>query len=320
MGSSVILPPTGQPATGADPAFKSQTRVPLVSWSFDDIKYGGPIYISVDDFLAVSIFNSVANIQVIVEGRILRAPIQLPPDQRDPNVPTQVAMLRGGGGIEEFQFIFTPDATRNVNPFVRQLSEGFLISVNIATLTLGVEPGQCFVSTGIQRTSAAQARNVNLISGYVMHGYDFSWPGGSLRYPLDGAGFVHSQVVGNPPAGSDWILTCPGFARWRIESFVATLTTSATVANRQVQIIIDDGANQYWVHDPATAIAASSTGVIIGTMTNAPTGVFPNIQSVVLPPNLYLPAAHRIRSNTQGLQAGDQWSAIVFGVEEWIDF
>jgi hypothetical protein len=96
-------------------------------------------------------------------------------------------------------------------------------------------------------------------------------------------------------------------------------TASATVASRNPQVAVDDGANTIWAHDTAAAITNGQVAAIVGTGTNAPTGVVTTTQGFVLPPGLIMPSGYRVRMSTQNIQVGDQWSTINFLVEEWLD-
>src|SRR5439155_7213869 len=103
---------------------------------------------------------------------------------------------------------------------------------------------------------------------------------------------------------------------WTLQSVDFTLTTSATVANRQVQLIIDDGANELWrILVPVTQAATLVYVYAFGGSTNdaavrAATGI--NEVLSELPP-LTLGAGYRSRTSTVNIAAGDQYSAITVG-------
>lgn len=322
MGSSVILPPTGQPAKGPDPSFKSATTPNLVSFGFDHISPPSGLYIQRDDILNIGLLSN--QVGEIIQGtfRILQPYPQIP-GQPDAPPPAGGGASRVGPGVittDRFTVNYTA-ALRNNQVTSIQLQEGYLLSLGVQA-SVALQRGQTSVRITLNRgpgagiiSSVAQV----LLSDYLYVGQPAGWPGGRQQQGTESTGFLHSLQVTNPAAGADWTFTVPNQSRMRVTSFNANFTASAAVANRQVTVSVDDGANIYWQHDVAVNITAGQAGSIFGTGTNATTGANPLLLSVVLPPNLNLPAGHRIRSNTVNIQAGDQWSAIWFGVEEWLD-
>jgi hypothetical protein len=145
------------------------------------------------------------------------------------------------------------------------------------------------------------------------------WGVSGARMPTEGTGFISSQIVANPAAGADWIYTVGTLRRQAVRSFNALFTAAAAVANRQVELIIDDGANIMWRTSAPVNITANQVVNVSGTGTNAPTGIITTDISVVIPPGLVMPQNWRLRALTTAIQAADQWSAIAIMREEWID-
>lgn len=116
----------------------------------------------------------------------------------------------------------------------------------------------------------------------------------------------------NPSAGSDWTVTVPAGQTWVVESILAVLTTSATVANRTALLRITSGGTIIVQLPPAAAVTASTP-----TAYNWAPGVanvaVTQSQSVSTPPLPLVPGTV-ISSVTSGLQSGDQWSLIAFNV------
>lgn len=321
MGSSVILPAPGQPREGPDPGFKSGAIPTSATFKFADVAPPSALYVMPDDQLELVAMSSFVGETVIFRVRFLHVVLPIP-GQPDTGTPQGLPVLSSVPpyiGIYEFQIPIT--AARTLTVLRPNLGEGFILSVFASSLGVFTR-GQTFARAALFRGTAggATTHNVVLVSEYVDSNYSVSGPGATIKHYLEGPGQLHSLQQANPAAGADWTLTALAHQRLRIESFSAVFTASATVANRNVELIVDDGANIYWRTSAATSITAGQVVTFNGTTTNAPAGVVTTDQSVVFPPTLALPPGHRLRVATTGIQAGDQWSAIWFGVEEWLDF
>lgn len=125
----------------------------------------------------------------------------------------------------------------------------------------------------------------------------------------------------NPAAAAEISETVPVGSRWKFKGMRAVLTTSATVANRNVTLTIDDGTNTILsggaVYNQA-ASAAFTYWFAPGLTNSVQTSV---IAQVPIPPTdtLILPSGYRIRTLTGALQAGDDWGAPQYLVEEEVD-
>lgn len=117
--------------------------------------------------------------------------------------------------------------------------------------------------------------------------------------------------VVTPSAGADWATATPSGCITVLYAVNATLTTSATVANRSAAVTFGDGSSTLLTVAPPLLQAASvvspysyyrgagapSTAVPTGAV-NAPLPFFP------------LPGNTTIASLTANIQAGDTWTAI----------
>lgn len=129
------------------------------------------------------------------------------------------------------------------------------------------------------------------------------------RYPVQ---------VPQPAVGTDWSVTPHGLGRWRVLAVVGTLTTSAVVANRGVQIVVDDQTTIYF-RTPAGAVQINGTAVKYSAFDGGNvTGLIGANISIGWPnKGIIVPEGGRIRSITDNLDAvGDQWSALALYVEE----
>lgn len=321
MGSSVILPAPGQPTRGADPTFKSGAIPTSATFSFANLVPPTALYVAPDDQLDLVGISSVANEVVGFRVRFLHVSLPVPgqPDNSPAQTIPVVASVPPYIGIYDF---VVPITALRTNTFIRpNLGEGFILSI-FAYSTLATTRGQTFARAAILRgaTASGTTHNVVIVSDYVSSLYSVSGPQATLHHYLEGPGFLHSLQQGNPAAGADWTLTVLAHQRLRVVSVNAVLTTAVAVANRNVQFIVDDGANVVGVFGASASIAASLTANVTGTSGSVQTAAIATDLMIPLPQPLILPPGWRVRSSTVGIQGADQWSAIWFNVEEWLDF
>jgi hypothetical protein len=101
-----------------------------------------------------------------------------------------------------------------------------------------------------------------------------------------------------------------------------TFVADATVASREPVIYLDDGVNAFGRWPSNRVITASQTIVITHNIIKAApfTGGSGGASEQSTPlPEIQLAAGWRIRTVTANLQAGDNYSAPQFTVEEWRD-
>lgn len=132
-------------------------------------------------------------------------------------------------------------------------------------------------------------------------------------------GFVRSVLGTDPAAGAEVSETVPTNARWKLHSIIASLVTDGTVANRNVNWIIDDGTTTLYTSNDNTNHAATTTAshILSENQTRGTIGTIYN--SPMNPVGLVLFQGWRIRTSTTNLQAGDNWAAPQIFVEEWIE-
>ncbi|MBA0084811.1 MAG: hypothetical protein HRJ53_07440 [Acidobacteria bacterium Pan2503] len=159
-----------------------------------------------------------------------------------------------------------------------------------------------------------------LISDNFSRAHNPKWPGGEFVGSTEGPGAMLSLPQSNPAAGTDFTITVPTGARWRWQALNFRLVTSATVATRIAEVVVQDVAGNV-LHRivPGASQAASLTvnyslqnGVIFNSID--PAQVMVGIGAPVM-----LFAGWKIASSTTALQAGDQLSFITPTVEEWIE-
>lgn len=135
----------------------------------------------------------------------------------------------------------------------------------------------------------------------------------NLATPTAG-GTPTSAASAAPAAGADITVTVPSGQTWTLQSFDASLTTSAAVANRVVAVVIDDGTNVLYRWVAGLNQTASQTLEYAGAVGGVDVGGTARNNVVTFPlAGITLPAGYRIRTITTAIQAGDQWTAARLG-------
>ena len=105
---------------------------------------------------------------------------------------------------------------------------------------------------------------------------------------------------------------------WRPIAFRYGLTTSATVATRQSDLLVDDGANAFAEMTTLSTQAASLVNTYNWASGAQATAVANGIVVGPMPSPMLLYTGFRLRTHTINLQASDQYTAPQYLVEEWI--
>ncbi|HEV3059064.1 MAG TPA: hypothetical protein VGY48_12510 [Vicinamibacterales bacterium] len=267
---------------------------------------GSPLYVTGEDGLRLTVFNSAAGVTVTFSGRFL------PAKQRDDEADQRVSSINQ---------TLVPTTARAASTVFLSLGEGWLLDWSVQATAGTPLVGQTFATLEIVRgTSGALARLSRLGHGYLTATTALGWPGSTFTNSLDGEGAVRSIQVSTPAAGADFLQAVPTGARWELLSVKALLTTAVAVANRSPRLLLDDGANVLF-DGPAPVTQAASLAVVWswGAGAGGPVIADAGAVSSPIPNDVYLSAGFRILSSTGLLQAADQWSAINLLVREWIE-
>lgn len=125
------------------------------------------------------------------------------------------------------------------------------------------------------------------------------------------------QIVGvpAPAAGANWTWQCPGSGRWRLRAACATFAASATVATRYFLLEVEDAnGDLLWESEFGGSATAGQTSIVSA----GPHGSYGTQSGAIVVGLLddFLPPLGSVIGNASGIQAGDQWSAIVLTLEE----
>ena len=222
--------------------------------------------------------------------------------------------------VVPFQQTITVAASAAIQQFQIGTAEGFLLGATIAGAAAGNGTRQNYVALGIMRGALSLlATQTQLCAGYLNNMGLVSWPVTGIVNPREGNGVPRNNSVGNPGAGAEWTYTVAGALREQLVSIHATLATAVAVANRQVTLVVDDGANTLWESTPGPVQAASLTWDYTGAgFGYAPTNVLTKV-SVHVDPSIVMQAGFRVRTVTTNIQGADQWSNIRLLTRQWID-
>lgn len=257
-------------------------------------------WVDSNDRLYVGIWNSAASPVVILKGLILHK----------------------NGSKSEINHRMVPTTDRIRTDFYFPLNSGYLQYLTIFP-DMTTFRGQTFVQVAISRApDQLQNRNALMIQNYLQTDNALGWPGSRIQDSVEGPGFLRVISGTNPAAGVEVSETVPTNARWRLISIFNPFVTDATAADRRPEMqLIDDVASAYWIsreHDAHTAstniryhwakdyeyfAAASATGIRMHD---------------TLPESI-LSENDSFATTTRNFQAGDDWTAPVYFVEEWIE-
>lgn len=225
------------------------------------------------------------------------------------------------GRVREMLYEQSPSSTaRAVQTTVFDLAEGYILSATVVTANATVRRGQLWAQAGIVRGGELADQLVQvLVADYLTDNGIIGYPYGPIRSSVEGPGIIRSITGTNPAAGLEISETVPTNARWNLLAFSAVLVTSAAVANRQVNLIVDDGANT--VYDfPSASVQAASLTHRYNAAPAAPAPVVTNLRHLIpLPRPTTLFQGFRLRTSTTLIDPADDWGAPQLLVEEWIE-
>jgi hypothetical protein len=279
--------------------YESAAASPLTKFRFQGIDPNAVPYVTADDDLGLRVWSNVAGQSVNIGISFIRAV--------------------DGNLTKEIELMTVPVAGTFAAAQVKCV-EGFIVGVT-AGAVLTTQRGDTWCKVALHRGQAASAQNrICLFQDYVTSSFLSTWPGGNQNYPTVGPGKIRSITGTTPAAGADISETVPALTRWRLISLKAALTTSAAVANRFVRSVLTDGVNTYFNSTYNAAQVASTTiNYIFVPGLQAATDVPVTDNFLSIPMDNRIVTGHKMLTLTTAIQAGDQWTAPQYLVEEWID-
>lgn len=260
---------------------------------------GGARRVGADYTIRLTAFNAAASVRLRLSGRYLLEE----------------------GRETSFGENLVPTTDRVATTLDLRLGAGWLLGASVRVIGGSPQSGQTFVVLSLGTGSGAAFNELETIAaGDVTSVHRIAWPGSPIRSSLEGAGALRTIAGTTPAAGAEISETVPTGARWELLNFTYTLVTSATVANRDSALVIDDGANVLYT-SAAQAVQTASTTRIYHHVQGygAPFVDSSNRFTSVFPTGLRLAAGYRLRTSTSAIQVGDQYGAPIYTVREWIE-
>jgi len=210
-----------------------------------------------------------------------------------------------------------------------ELGDGWIVGVDINYWQMGsgacmLKKGQAFFEAEINRGPSNMHQGITLIKQAIEPSGHVSWPNGNISAgKAEGIGFIRLIPIANPSAATEWSITVPPKARWKLRAIRYTFTAGSTTG-RTPGLVIDDGGSN--------VIFSGAPSANTDTVTTAIIQIYPNsqyysrlnaagtaYQNFYATPDIILPAGYRIRSSTTGITGTDQHSGIFLEVEEWLE-
>jgi hypothetical protein len=259
---------------------------------------GGGLYLTGDDNLRITTIGALANAVLAIEGRLV--------------TPEGVAIPIAERHV--------PSSSYATLSQILPMSEGILTHLQVRATSGAALRGHCFAVVEVVRGGGTNAQPLGtLLADYVTATGRLAWPGSPIASSIAGPGRLRSITGTDPAAGVEVSETVPAGVRWRLVMAVLRLTTDATVVNRVVEVIIDDGVNIAAqlagnVNEPASSTFRYNImdSGFVGAMAGSDF-------AVPIPGNLILGPGFRFRTTTLSLQAADNWAAPQYLVEEWLE-
>lgn len=228
----------------------------------------------------------------------------------------RVIQVRGLTRNEQISTDHTTNADRSLASSTIDITD-MPISLLVKAVATGVKRGECYVRVSLRIEGVVVAV---LTAGYVFDTQHLAFPNGIIESSISGPGLIRTIVGTDPAAGVEISETVPTGARWKVRSIFFEIVCDATVASRGPRLSFDDGANVFNKQDTFKAPTAGTTGTFSGALiwTNRSAGADNGVGTFGLP-DIELKAGYRMRTITVALQAGDNYGAPIFEVEEWIE-
>ncbi len=164
------------------------------------------LWLTADDFLAVDIVNTAANISIRWAGQ----------------------RLRETGSTTQFEQILRPTADRVQNLFTLSPMRGWLTNTSLTVTNGVVRRGDCYVVLSVYRGDPGfRFRTATLSAAYLTNTFSIAWPPAFIEHESEGTGVLVVQTPANPGDGNNLTVTTPNNVRWRLRSLQTTFTNTA---------------------------------------------------------------------------------------------
>jgi hypothetical protein len=236
-------------------------------------------------------------------------------------VTVRMRFLGSDGRLRDNEWTHIPNSNRTKATSDFPLGVGFPLNITAFVSTGTPLIGQCFVQVQIiSGLGGATTLLGTLLQDYLTSVQALAFPGSPIRSSLESGGALRFITGTAPAAGQPITETVPTGARWSVLGFAANLTTDAVAANRVPTLTINSGASIYARVVPNIVQTAGLTEEWSFTPT-VPVVQYVGGSKVMAPlptPTLML-AGQSIQTPVFLMDAGDQWAAPTYSVQEWLE-
>lgn len=218
---------------------------------------------------------------------------------------------------------YTLQSTNNrvTQTFDLSIGAGQRLESLFVSTSLGKQ-GQVYVSANRTRiTQDGTIRPVELlIAGYVTVLSPLGWPGSFLQSSVEGRGFIRGFLGTTPAVAAEVAETVPFNTRWRFQSVLLSLVTSAVVGTRYPGLqLVQNGMFTYQVVVTVGQQQNLGSRRAYGPgLTHDSFGPAIYEDLLPVPTDTFLVAGDQILTSTFGMLAGDQYSQPQLCMEEWL--
>lgn len=266
-------------------------------------------------------------------GRVIASPFQFATTDDDNlqivsanSLPGVVLTIQGRrfnekGTIEAFSWIHVPSSDRTTTAENFKLGGGALLNLVIYASSGSPKIGQTYVSARMIRgLSGATLLLGALLGGYVTAAQPLAYPGSPIESSIAGGGVPRVITGTDPAAGQEFLETVPTGARWQLLAVTVSLTSSAVVTDRRSGLLVISNGVTLFRSPQTTTQAASLTRQQYwhpGAFFNP--AILSDVPIAPLPQPLMLQAGDIFKTNTNNLDAADNYSAPTYTVREWLE-
>lgn len=247
------------------------------------------IPIDINDRLHITITTQVANLNLYV----------------------RVKTMLPNGSFQSHQHIFITTGDGTEDDFEVSVDSGYLLGVNVSFVAGALTSVEGYCNISLRRTEVGTAGPyILLTNGYVGIANQLSWPETPPMRPYEIEGIPVVVTVANPAAGANWTYTIPDGTDFLCKAIRFRLVTDANVAARRARIEFRQSTTIIHQAVCSNTQAASLTydyNIAMDGAAEVLSATYINRSM----PDIRLKDSDTIRVQTDSIQVGDQFSAIV---------
>lgn len=233
----------------------------------------------------------------------------------------QARFIDRKGTIQANSWDHVPNSDRTTATSDVDLGVGALLNLTVFAGTGQPLSGQTYVIVQMVRGAGGAAIVLGtLLGGYVTSKQALGWPGSPILPSTSGEPYIRTVTGTDPAAGSEWQESVPTGARWQLMTVAVDLVTGAAVANRTSRLSLRAGGTRVFGSAQKGIVTASSTRTLFwGASMPIETEISPNANIAGIPAPMILKAADEVASDTDNMQAADNYGAPRIYVREWLE-